>query len=204
MVGSLYAQSSSIILRTHLDQLDKNFGLLIAFGLPGFLVFTGLPTQLMTPLVSFMVQNDQPSIGGFLFSLPASIGCGIILSAIRWMLVDSAIHWTGVRKPNLNFRSMDTKLQAFSLLVEHNYRFYQFYSNSLVAIFVLVGIHFRMDGCPSRETLFWLGLLCIVLAAASRDCLARFYQRASLVLGELNEPVTTNAAKNNAKRKRNR
>lgn len=158
----------------------------------------------MTPLVSFMVQNDQPSIGGFLFSLPVSIGCGIILSAIRWMLVDSAIHLTGVRKPNLNFRSMDIKLQAFSLLVEHNYRFYQFYANSLVAILVLVGIRLRMDGCPTHETLFWLGLLCTVLAAASRDCLARFYQRASLVLGELNEPVTTNAAKKNAKRKRNR
>jgi hypothetical protein len=187
-----------------LDQLDKNFGLLIAFGLPGFLVFTQLPPQLMTPLASFMLQNDQPSIGSFLYTLPASIGCGIILSAIRWMLVDSAVYWTGVRKPNLNFRSMDTKLQAFGLLVEHNYRFYQFYSNSLVAILLLVGMRFRIDGRPSPETLFWLSLLCVVLAAASRDCLARFYQRARLVLGELNEPVETNTAKNHAKKKRYR
>ena len=187
-----------------MDQLDKNFGLLIAFGLPGFLVFTQLPPQLMTPLASFMVQTGEPSIGGFLYTLIGSIGCGIILSAIRWMLVDSAIHWTGVRKPKLNFRSMDTKLQAFSLLVEHNYRFYQFYSNSLVAILMLVGMRFRTDGCPSPEAFFWLGLLCIVLAAASRDCLVRFYQRASLVLGELNEPVATNAAKSHAKQKRNR
>lgn len=158
----------------------------------------------MTPLASFMVQNDRPSIGSFLYTLPASIGCGIILSAIRWMLVDSAIHWTGVRKPNLNFRSMDTKLQAFSLLVEHNYRFYQFYSNSLVAILLLIGMRFRTDGRPTLETLFWLGLLCVVLAAASRDCLARYYQRARLVLGELNEPADTYVSKNYAKKKRNR
>ena len=174
-----------------MDSLVKNFGLIIAFGLPGFLVLIGLPPQATSPLANLLNQPGQPSLGGFLYLLPASIGCGLILSAIRWILIDTLLHWSGVRKPNLNFHSIPSKLEAFNLFVEHNYRFYQFYSNCLIAILVLLAVHWRINSRPSAEVLGLLGLLCVVLVAASRDCLARFYLRARITLGELHETQTS-------------
>jgi hypothetical protein len=171
-----------------MDSLVKNFGLVIAFGLPGFLVLVGLPSQVTNTMANLLKQPGQPSLEGFLYLLPTSIGCGLILSAIRWMLIDTLLHWTGVRKPNLNFHSIPSRLEAFNLFVEHNYRFYQFYSNSLVAILILLAVHWRIDGRPSTECLCLLGSLCVVLSAASRDCLSRFYLRARITLGELNQP----------------
>ena len=186
-----------------MDSLVKNFGLIIAFGLPGFLVLVGLPPQVTSSMASLLKQPGQPSLEGFLFLLPASIGCGLILSAIRWMLVDSLLHWTGVQKPNLNYHSIPSKLEAFNLFVEHNYRFYQFYSNCLVAILLLLAVHWRIDGRPSTECLILLGSLCMVLAAASRDCLSRFYLRARITLGELHHPQQV-IGKGNSKQRRGR
>ncbi len=185
------------------DSLVKNFGLVIAFGLPGFLVLVGLPLQITTSMANLLNQPGPPSLEGFLYLLPASICCGLTISAIRWMLVDTLLHLTGVRKPNLNFHSIPSKLEAFNLFVEHNYRFYQFYSNSLVAVLILLAVHWRIDGRPSTESLCLLGSLCVVLAAASRDCLTRFYLRARIMLGELHQPQQS-IGKGNSKKRRSR
>jgi hypothetical protein len=183
------------------DSLVKNFGPIIAFGLPGFLVLIGLPPQVTSSMANLLNQPGQPSLEGFLYLLPASIGCGLIISAIRWVLIDTFLHWTGVRKPKLNFHSIPSKLEAFNLFFEHNYRFYQFYSNSLIAILILLAAHWRIDGRPSSECLGLIGLLCVVLVAASRDCLSRFYMRARVTLGE---PHETQPSAGTAKRRNRR
>jgi len=186
------------------ESLDRNFGLLIAFGLPGFLLLAGLPPNLTSMLSNFTASNGQPSFGGFLYLLPACLGCGLVLSAVRWILVDSLLHLSGVNRPSLDFRAIEANSEAYNLIVEHNYRYYQFYSNSLVAVLLLVAIRLRQqtDACPSFEESIWTAMFCIVLVAASRDCLKRFYHRARLILGELPNPPTSSSKVNKAFRHR--
>ena len=174
-----------------MDSVDKNFGLLIAFGLPGFLLMAGLPEPLSTSIASVLALECEHSVGSFLYLVPLSIGFGIGLSAIRWILVDSILHLTGLKKPMLNFAELDSKLSSYNLLVEHNYRFYQFYANTLVAILIMAGVRLRTNQLPSTEALFWTGSLSLVLAIASRDCLQRFYERCRILLGEV--PILLNA-----------
>ena len=168
-----------------MEAVDKNFGLLIAFGLPGFMLLAGLPDTFSTSIASVLAFETEHSVGSFLYIISLSMGFGMGLSAIRWLLIDTILHATGLRRPSLNFAQLDAKLSSYGLLVEHNYRFYQFYSNVLVAILIMMGLRLRTHQLPSPEALMWIGILVLVLAAASRDCLKRFYDRSQLLLGEL-------------------
>lgn len=163
-----------------MDGIEKNFGILIAYGLPGFLFLAGLPHELQSWFAPFYVS--PPTLGGFLYALPASLACGLILSGIRWAFVDSLMHLTGVRKPRIAYGKLAAQLPAFNMLVEHHYRYYQFYSNTLIAILALLTAKLRLYQTPNLEALVWLALLCGILLASSRDCLSRYYSRIAQVL----------------------
>lgn len=163
-----------------MDGIEKNFGILIAFGLPGFLFLAGLPPELQGWLAPF--YTSPPTLGGFLYALPGSLACGLILSGVRWAVIDSLVHLTGIRKPRIAYGKLAAQLPAFTILVEHHYRYYQFYSNTLIASLALLVAKFRVGQAPSMESLLWLALFCGCLFAASRDCLSRYYTRIAQVL----------------------
>jgi hypothetical protein len=72
----------------------------------------------------------------------------------------------------------------FLVAVEHNYRFYQFYSNLCVSLLVVVFNHvLQPQLARTWQTYFGLGSLEILLLIASRDCLSRYYQRLGQLLG---------------------
>jgi hypothetical protein len=62
------------------------------------------------------------------------LGIGIILSALRWLLIDTLHHGTGLTASALDFALLQDRLDVFLVAVEHNYRFYQFYSNLCVSL----------------------------------------------------------------------
>jgi len=172
------------------ESLERNFSLIIAFILPGFLFLFGavyLATYSSADLLSQLRPIRQ--VGGFLFFLLAATACGMILSAIRWAILDTLHDLTGLRSPKLDFGKLEGRSASFMLVVENNYRYYLFYGNSLVAmIALLLAAWFEEVPIATRWLVIFFGLLA-VLFVASRDSLRRFYTRTSQIMGSPTEPV---------------
>ena len=65
---------------------DKNFGLIIAFLLPGFLLLWLLSLSDIgnAEIGAWLKRFSDPSVSGFLYVALASLALGLIISAIRW------------------------------------------------------------------------------------------------------------------------
>ena len=165
---------------------DKNFGLLIAYVLPGFVALWGVGHFVPT-VESWITSSKQnaPTIGGFLYVTLASLALGLTISAVRWAVIDNLHHKTGIRPPGLEFSTLDDRLRGFYGLVENHYRYYQFYSNMFVstalvcAVEVGSGANLCQIGLPAVGFLF----LELVFFAGSRDALFKYYARAERLLG---------------------
>ena len=113
---------------------NQNFGLVIAYVLPGFVALWGV--SYFSPTVAGWIaasQEGAPTVAGFMYVTLASLGAGLTVSGVRWALVDSIHHLTGLKRPAWKFVNLDDKLQGFLLLNESHYRYYQFYANMFIA-----------------------------------------------------------------------
>ena len=167
----------------------KQFGVLIAYVLPGFVALWGV--SLFSPTVAGWIAATPagaPAVAGFVYVTLASVGVGLTVSAIRWAIVDTFHHRTGIGPPAWDFESLNGKLEAFEGLIENHYRYYQFYSNMFVAVALACAMRvYEKGGVPGDD--FWtvVGFLLLecVLLAGSRDALAKCYRRAERLLGTL-------------------
>jgi hypothetical protein len=120
-----------------------------------------------------------------LFVTLASVVAGLTVSTVRWLVVDTLHHRTGLPPPPRDFSRLGGNEAAFGLIVEDHYRYYQFYSNMLVALFfTLILRHAAAGGQWSRFD----GIDAIVFAtggtffAGSRDTLRKYYERTGQLL----------------------
>lgn len=165
---------------------SNNFGILIAYLVPGFTALWGVSYFSVTVRTWLTgTSTDGPTIGGFLYVTLAAIAAGMTVSTVRWAVIDLLHHRTGVQSPNWNYGKLQKNLSAYSLIVEHQYRFYQFYSNMLVALFFLYGARRIRVGVVSHDVLD-LGCLFLigVFYAGSRDTLRKYYSRVQMILGK--------------------
>lgn len=164
----------------------RNFGLLIAYLIPGFVSLWGLST--VSPAVHAWLTGPAPagpSIGGFLFVTLASLTAGMTASAIRWLALDSLHHATAIRRPRWDDAVLDRKLAAFDYLVENHYRYYQFYGNTLIAVCFAYPLSRAVGAIDASHAItldFAILVLQCVFFAASRDALRKYYHRASHLL----------------------
>ena len=165
------------------DSLDRSFGLVIAFLIPGFICLAA--ASRFSPTIAgwmSMVPATDPTVGGFLYVILASIGAGLVASAVRWLVIDTLHHHTGLRPPELEFSRLQENLEAFQTAVEHNYKHYLFYGNSMIAALVFC----LSDQLARGVWPVWKYGLTValegVLLAASRDCLRRYYRRTAQLL----------------------
>lgn len=113
---------------------QQQFGLIVAFLLPGFIGLAGV-----VPLVPAVGQWLQPVAQGDLgfgppiYALMSATTVGMIVSCFRWLIVDHLLEWTGVPQAVRRYEQLAEKLDAYDYLIEVHYRYYQFYANSLVA-----------------------------------------------------------------------
>lgn len=166
------------------DSLDRLFGLIIAFLLPGFICLCG--ASAFSPTVSVWLSAEptvSPQLSGFLCAVLGSLAVGLIASAVRWGVIDSLHGWTGLPQPEFNFQHLTEHLLAYQLAVEHNYRFYQFYSNTAVANLFFATCHQFAYGLWPWPIALGFVLVEGILLIASRDALDRFYNRVELILG---------------------
>jgi hypothetical protein len=171
---------------------NENFGLVIAYVLPGFVALWGI--SYFSPTVeSWIVASQQgaPSVAGFMYVTLASIGTGLTVSGVRWLIIDTIHHCTGLIRPAWKFGNLDDKLQGFLTLNEGHYRYYQFYGNMFIAAGFTYAAWLVSTGKGLRAA-GWANLhfvvLEIVLYANSRDTLAKYYTRVAQLLGTLSNP----------------
>lgn len=150
------------------------FGLLIIYVIPGFTALQGLPSPSTVLSANALIgSGGEASLAGFLYITVEAITAGLIVSAVRWLVLDSLHHRTGVRRPSLDFSLLDRNVAAFELLVTGHYWFYQFYANMVVALawaYCTLG-----DIRPGRAWIY--GLLVGLFFVASRDALKKYYER---------------------------
>jgi phosphotransferase system glucose/maltose/N-acetylglucosamine-specific IIC component len=164
----------------------RNFGLTIAYVLPGFVVLW-TASYFSDSLGQWLATAPQsaPSIGSFLYGLLGSLGAGLIVSAVRWATIDTFNEWTGLARPKFDYSELQENLQAFDNAVEYHYRYYQFYSNMAVAFVGAVAARWLAlpsDGIHVRRIAAFCVLEAVLLAGA-RDALRKYYERLTHLLG---------------------
>ena len=169
----------------------KNFGIVVAFLIPGFIGSWGI--SYLSPTIRSWLFIQQPTnigIPALFYVLLLSISVGMTVSAVRWALIDTLHHYTGLKRPEFNFANLKGVLQEFETINEHHYRFYQYYANTMVAIICTYTIRaIVLKIWPWSEPLILVCILftVVVLFIASRNSLGHFYRRTSQLLGIIKE-----------------
>lgn len=166
------------------DVTRDNFGLLIAYILPGFAALWGISD--FSPTVRAWVgfsADQSPTVGGFLYVTVAAVGVGMVVSTVRWLVVDRIHHLTGIPLPKWDFTQLQNNLAAFDLLVDSHYRFYQFHANMFVAVAFtffgqVVATHGHITAILAAAVLFTESTLWI----GSRDTFRKYNERSIAVL----------------------
>lgn len=163
----------------------NDFGLIIAYILPGLLALHGAG-YLFVPIHQLMdPARQQPSVAGFLLVTLASIGFGLLMSTVRWLVIDTIHHRTGVLPNRWDFSKLQQNMGAFDLLVSYQYRYYQFYGNGLVALlwwWFVRRASLEVPILAFNMIDLWVCIAGVLLFLGSRDTLTKYYQRKSRVL----------------------
>jgi hypothetical protein len=167
----------------------ENFELVIAYLLPGFVALWGV-SYFSATVRSWIaaVPGEAAAVGGFLYVTIGSLAAGLVVNTIRWAVVDSVHHRTGIAQPNWDFAALQKSATAFELLIAHHYRHYQFHANSFVAVALAFGAYWLASASERDGLLLHLALFVAietVLWLGSRDTLRKSYARGSAMLGDL-------------------
>lgn len=162
----------------------NDFGLLIAYVLPGFAALYGL-SFIMPEVEQWLGASgdDAPTLSGFLYGTVASVAAGLTVQTARWLAVDTLHHWTGLRPKRWDFSLLHEKLAAYDKLTENHYRFHQFYGGMVVALVWLIAArHLAAASLRPEGVDFGLFPLIVLFWLGSRDTLAKYYRRVDAVL----------------------
>ncbi|MGI6414769.1 MAG: hypothetical protein ACOX1P_03800 [Thermoguttaceae bacterium] len=164
----------------------QNFGLVVAYLLPGFVALWGVSCFSPTVRTWIMASHPKdPTVAGFMYVTLASLGAGMTVSAVRWALIDQIHHATGIKPPVWRFANLEGNLRAYQTLVEYHYRYYQFYSNMFTAAaFTYVAKIVSSGSVPPFSSATRAAFLALeaVLFIGSRDALRRYYTRTRQLL----------------------
>src|SRR5262249_36119232 len=98
------------------------------------------------------------TVGGFLYGTLGSVAAGMLVSAIRWAVLDTLHHRTGIPQPAWNFTRFSTHAAAFDSLVQDHYRYYQHYGlwgDLHNAYYADLGITRMAKSAASESAEFW-------------------------------------------------
>jgi hypothetical protein len=132
-------------------QMPINFGLIIAFFLPGVIATYSLryiSNQIDQLLQT--IEKGQSFVGPAAMLVMGALVAGLIISSVRVVVFDPLIHLTGVPKPKVDYKKLDSaeKRAAYNELVDNIYRYYQFYGNVFLGLLLLACLRYVMAGAP--------------------------------------------------------
>jgi hypothetical protein len=159
---------------------DSNFGIFIAYVLPGYTALKGLPFLGSPVTWNSAISGTEATIAGFLSGSVEAIFAGLSVSLLRWLVLDSLHHRTGLPPPRWDFAALERTAPAFEFLVQSHYRYYKFYANMVVALFWAFATIRPMTGWNAVGYF----LLTALFFYGSRDALKKYYDRAGRLLGD--------------------
>jgi hypothetical protein len=130
-----------------------------------------------------MAADKEQGVGVFLFVLLASLSAGLVVSGLRDLVVDAPFRWAFWGKQLVAPLELDwSKVTAENLAIlivvrDNHYRYYQFYSNTAVALvlwFLLHGLS-PHPGLP-RSMYAFLTVAVILLLWAAKRALSRYVE----------------------------
>src|SRR5690242_20261857 len=118
------------------------FGLVIAYLLPGFIGLAGL-TPLIPAVARWLkpVEQGDLGLGPPLYAVLGAMAVGLVLSCFRWVFLDHVHLWTGIKRPNWDDTNLSRVLDGFDYLVQSHYRYYEFCGNTLLAVLFAYGLN---------------------------------------------------------------
>lgn len=164
------------------------FGLIVAYVLPGFVGLLGL-APIFPRVAGWLRPAGTDGFSSAMYAVLAAAAIGLIVSCFRWMVLDRIHALTGVRRPALDDRRLPDVLVAFDYLVQNHFRYYEFCGNTLVAIvlsYAVVRFSGRFSFVGVGTDLVVL-VISIALFAASRNALANYYTRTARLVGQVTE-----------------
>ncbi len=163
------------------------FGLIVAYVLPGFVGLAGLAPVFPSVAGWLKAGSQGLDLGPPTYAILSATCIGLILSCFRWLILDRIHEWTGVERPDWDDRQLVASLGAFDYLVQNHFRYYEFSGNTLMAIALSYGVNRWTDSLSflgTRTDLAFI-LVSLVLFAASRDALSKYYTRTQQLLGPI-------------------
>lgn len=179
------SRSSTSTLAALIQNISaSNFGVLIAYLIPGFTTLWGISFYSETVRLWLGEPScSSPTVGGFLYVTLASIGAGMIVNGLRWLTLDHLHHRTGVCYPDWDFANLQPNLGAYDTLVAFYYRYHEFFGNSLVAgTFTYLAWRWLHPGWRLIVADGLFLALAFLLWVCSRDTLKKYYERSSRLL----------------------
>lgn len=184
------------------DISNSNFGLLIAYALPGFVVIWGLSGLWpVSPVCLGDVSacSTLPSLVGFFNTAVGAITAGMVVSAIRFVLIDTAHHLTGLQRPALDGATLQQNIGAVNLVVDNHYRYYQFHANLLIAGSIAYAAHLYQSGSFHGLTASLAVFLGVILWLTTRDNLRKYYRNLATFNTNQQENAMSNGMSSNHK-----
>jgi hypothetical protein len=162
-----------------------DFGILIAFILPGSVAVYGL--QYVSPRISALwraLESGQLVIGPLILLAVATLAAGLIVSALRVVVLEPIFHFTGVRPEKLNYQKLTESdhLELFKQMIKNVYRYEQFYGNMLLALLFCTFLRYLVGGAPiwrtTADLMIFLAIVgsLITLFLAGRKSLTDVYR----------------------------
>lgn len=188
MKNSLLLARRRTILRYSMKEVSSdNFGILIAFLVPGFTALWGVSFHTETVRVWLTgAFFEGPTVGGFLYVTLAAIAAGLTVSTVRWAILDRLHHCTGIRRSVWDYTRLERHVTAHRIVEENHYKFYQFYGGMLFAV-AFTWLSWRIAiGFTTQPSVidFATCFLLVIFFAGSRDTLRKYYDRTTQLLSD--------------------
>lgn len=171
------------------DNLSRSFGLSIAFLIPGVVGLYAVSFFAPAVQVWFgIATTGSTSLGGFLFVVLASIGMGVFISGLRWLVLERWLHFVPARPKNLDDTvRRDEKCEAaYQDLLFRHYQFYQFYASMPFALGFAYLAWFVAE-CQVGARATWLLLLMViadaVLLTSAKHAITAYATKVTGLLG---------------------
>ena len=162
-----------------MDKLGLNFGLIIAYFIPGFLGVFAVAKYENSVKALLGGSSGTPESPSVVLLLLLALAIGIIINAFSWAFVRPLITLSGVKRPaTLDYTKLRKEdIEVYNVIIESNFRYHQFYANMLVAVLILspAWLVRPLTGNVIRNVSFFL--VSSILFLAARDSLQRAYKR---------------------------
>jgi hypothetical protein len=158
-----------------------NFGLIIAYILPGTVTVYGL--RYLSPRIDALwstLERGQIVVGPLILIGVSALAVGLIVSSFRVVVLEPILYCTGVKQTIIKYDKIADaeRRELFSQMVENVYRYEQFYGNVLLSLLLFSILRYFVGYEPIAQTrsdiaafVAILGSL-VVLSVATRKQLA--------------------------------